>query len=454
MGFVLSILYMVTSYLTPYTIFGSLAQYRIELIFAALITVVSLPALFKSVVGKTVQTWALIGLCFATFMSMVVGAHWVGGGLTAFLLFLPNAFAYFLVYLHCNSKTKIQIVVLMMLFVCLFVIANGAAEMYHGLPTGPAARVDNGSYFMGMSNDQLEWFYRLRGKGEINDPNDFAQLIVCVLPLTFFFWKPKKYLRNFCFVLVPTGILLWGAYLTHSRGSILAILAVLIVAMRRRIGTVPAILLACLLFAGASALHYTGGRDISASAGEDRTDLWGDGMQLLKAHPFFGIGFGNMPDVVGKTAHNTVVVCAAELGLTGLFFWSLFLLPSVRDALVVASPKQVVQKQLVAVTESPYPSTSGGTTKIPDEQDIRRFGRLLVLSFTGFLVTGWFLSRAYILTLFLLGGLTEVVFNMAQQRGMIQTRPPMARMLRYSGVMTVGLIVLMYALLRIVNLTR
>ena len=466
MGFVLTILYVLTYYLTPTVMFGSLAEYRIELILAAVIAIVSIPALSGSSVGKTAQTPALIGLAFATFMSMLVGASWAGGGVTAVLLFIPNAFAYLLVVLHCNTKRKLQIVILMMLFVCLFVIGQGAVELHQGLPQGLAARdvnMDN-SYFMGMSNEQRQWFYRLRGMGQINDPNDFAQLIVCVLPLMFFFWQKRKSVQNFVFVLVPVGILLWGAFLTHSRGSILALMAVLIVALRKKIGTVPSILLAAILFAGSSAVGYTGGRDISTSAGEDRTELWGDGLQLLKSHPLFGIGFGNMADAIGKTAHNTIVVCAAELGLTGLFFWSMFLFPSLRDAFAVAWPKNLIEKRPVVLSDTSFPlpppgggAISGGAMSsgaIPNEDEIRKLARLLVLSFTGFLVTGWFLSRAFVLTLFLLGGLTEVTFQMALQRGMVSPRLPFGRILRYSGVMAIGFILVMWITLRIVNLTH
>ena len=455
MGFVLSILYLLTYYLTPTVMFGSLAEYRIELILAGVIALVSIPALGGSSVGKTAQLPALGGLAFATFMSVLVGASWAGGGLTALLLFIPNAFAYLLVFLFCTTRRKVQIVILMMLFVCLFVIAQGVVELRQGLPQGLAARQADmsNSYFLGMSNEHKEWFYRLRGQGQINDPNDFAQLIVCVLPLMFFFWKEKRKVQNFFVVLVPVGILLWGAFLTHSRGSILALMALVIMALRKKIGTVPSLLLAGLLFAGASAAGYTGGRDISASSGEDRTELWGDGLQLLKAHPLFGIGFGRMPDEIGKTAHNTIVVCAAELGLCGLFFWSMFLFPSVRDAVAVAWPKNIVEKKPVVLADTafPLPPPAGA---VPDESEIRRLGRLLVLSFTGFMVTGWFLSRAFVLTLFLLGGLTEVAFQMALQRGMVSPRLPFGRVLRYSGVMTVGFILVMYITLRIVNLTH
>ena len=456
MGFFLSILYFLIYYLTPEVMFGSqVAQFRVQLILAIILIVVSLPALLRSNVLKTAQTPALIGLAFATFMSVLVGEHWAGGGLTALLLFIPNAFGYFLVFIHCRSKRKLRVLVLLMLFVCFFVIGVGAYEQHQGLPQGKAAEnIDmSDTYFIGMDNAKGEWFYRLRGKGQIDDPNDFAQIIVCTLPLTFLFWKRKRAFRNFLFVLVPVGVLIWGLYMTHSRGGILGVLAMIILAARRKIGTVPALVLAGALFVVASTTNFTGGRDISTSAGEDRTELWGDGLQLLKSHPVFGVGFGDMPDYFGHTAHNTIVVCAAELGFCGLFFWSLFLLPSLRDATGVAYRKNEIQRETVVSSDTSYPLVAA-SLNVPDEAEITKFARLLVLAFTGFLVTAWFLSRAYILTLFLLAGFTEAIYELARQRGMVSERLPFGRTLKYSGMMAVGLILMMYILLRVVNLTH
>ena len=138
MGFVLSVLYFVTYYLTPATLFGPLAAAHIELILAAVVLLVSLPALTRSFILKTPQSLALIGLALAVILSVLIGMRWAGGAIQAFLGFIPNAFAYFLVCLHCNSKKKLQIVVLMMLFVCLFVIAHGYIDLLHGVPeSGP-----------------------------------------------------------------------------------------------------------------------------------------------------------------------------------------------------------------------------------------------------------------------------------------------------------------------------
>jgi hypothetical protein len=383
----------------------------------------------------------------------LIAVHWPGGAVQAFFDFIPNIFAFFLVCLHCNSKRKMQAIILMMLFVCMFVIAHGAIDLSRGVAGDPGSVQWDAQhpYILAMGDKAGAVIYRIRGLGEINDPNDFGQVIVCVIPLMFIFWRPKKTLRNFVLVLLPVCVLLYGVFLTHSRGALLALLAVGIVAGRRHIGTIPSALLAVGLLAAAMALNFTGGRDISVGAGSDRTELWGESLQLLKSHPVFGVGFGDLPDYIGHTAHNSVAVCAAELGSFGLFFWSLFLLSTASDVLAIASPANVSEGEPIEPEEELYPQAARKIEAV-DKAEVNNLGRLLVLSLTGFLVAGWFLSRAFVLTLFLLGGMVEVVFQMALQRGMIAPRLHMSRALRYSGILAVSLVLFMYIMLRTVNL--
>ena len=202
MGFVLSILYFVTSYLTPGVVFGPLAQFRVELILAVMLFFLSLPKLSRSFILKTPQSFALLGLAVAVLMSVLVGAGWAGGGLKAFLQFIPNAYGYFLVCLHCNTKKKLQVLVLMLMFVCLFVIGLGGLDLYRGVGTGPVQafgnqRVDTWNaalwgmehpyIYVAGSESGLSWVFRLKGLGLLDDPNDFGQLTVCVIPLAFHF---------------------------------------------------------------------------------------------------------------------------------------------------------------------------------------------------------------------------------------------------------------------------
>lgn len=462
MGFVLSVFYFVTYYLTPTMIFGPLAIYRVELILAILVFVISLPKMIGSNIFRTPQFTAVIGLAFATFLSVLIAVRWSGGAVAAILGFIPNAFAYILVYLHCNTKRKLQAIVFMLLFVCLYVIAHGYIDLRYGVPAGGPSQSEDAEsagpnlwnmehpYLLSMGSDAGVPVYRLRGLGLINDPNDLGQLIVCVIPLMFIFWRSKKMLWNIACVILPVSALLFGAFLTHSRGALVALMAVAVVAARRRIGTLPALLIAGVLFAGAMALRFTGGRAISVDAGEDRTALWGESLQLFKSHPLFGIGIGNLPDYLGHTAHNSVAVCAAELGIFGLFFWSLFLFPTIRDALALASPSRVSEAEPVEPEEEHLPLPAR-KKEVIDKAEVNHLGRLMVLSLTGFLVAGWFLSRAFVMTYFLLGGMVEVVYEMALQSGMIAPRLRLPRVFFYAGGLAISLVLIIYVMLRIAN---
>lgn len=454
MGFLLSLLYIVTCYLAPVTLFGPLAHYRIELILAVLVVLVSLPSLANSIIFKTPQSIALIGLAIAVMLSIIMGVHWLGGAIPAFFAFLPNAFAFYIVCLHLNSRKRLQALVALLVFVCFFVITHGIIAEIKGFPPALTRQpgFEGSRYLFAMQNNAGKWFYRIRGLGEIHDPNDFGQLIVSLIPLVFIFWRRKKVFSNFLFVILPVVVLLLGTYLTHSRGALLALLAIVLVAIWPRIGTVASAIIAAVLLVAAKVFHFAGGRSISLQAGAQRTELWGDGMRLFKHHLLFGVGFGHMPEYtpIHRTAHNSIVVCAAELGMIGLYFWSLYLLPTARNALVIASPKKVTEpvEQLPEETLFPGPERK---LEISEKSEVIRLGRIMVLSLTGYFVTAWFLSRAYTLTLFLLGGIAEVLFEMALRNGMVAPRLKFERVLLYAGILAIALILTMYVMLRVVN---
>ncbi|MDR3573752.1 MAG: hypothetical protein P4L50_07820, partial [Anaerolineaceae bacterium] len=214
MGFVLSILYLVIYYLTPAYLLGPLADAHIEVIIAALVILVSVPALMKSFLWKNSQSLALIGLAIAVFLSVVIESHWVGGGVQALLNFIPNCMAFFMVSLHVTTKRRVKIVILMLLAVCLINIAHGVTDLRRGIAQNNSTPYrDDGSqarlgataspYLLQQQNDSGEITYRVQGLGEINDPNDFGQLMVCLIPLLFIFWRQNKTIKNIMFVFLP-----------------------------------------------------------------------------------------------------------------------------------------------------------------------------------------------------------------------------------------------------------
>ena len=87
-----------------------------------------------------------------------------------------------------------------------------------------------------------------------------------------------------------------------------------------------------------------------------------------------------------------------------------------------------------------------------DKSDISLMGQSLVTSFTGFLVAGMFLSKSFVITLFLLGGMAQAVYQMALRRSMIVPRMLYARVLGYSGLLAITLVLMMYIIVRVANL--
>jgi O-antigen ligase len=64
-------------------------------------------------------------------------------------------------------------------------------------------------------------------------------------------------------------------------------------------------------------------------------------MSLFKNSPLFGVGFGNFMEYHFRTAHNSFVLCSAELGLIGLYPWLMLIFVSIRNT-------RFVEKELLA----------------------------------------------------------------------------------------------------------
>lgn len=488
MGLFLTLLYILTAYLGPETLWGPVAEFHIEIIVAALALLATLPRLQDSKLFSIPQSYALLGMCMAVFLSMVsTGLSYI---LPALLGFIPNAFTFFLIVANCRKKSHIQLIVLVLFFVSAHAIFIGYRALRAEDFTNP--------YLLPQGSPEGGFFYRLRGMAFINDPNDFAQVMVSLIPCMFFFWKKRSVLPNLLLVLPAAALLVFGMYLTHSRGGIVALLAVTLFAFRRKIGTIPSAILAAGLFAVTSIVGWSGGRDVSVEAGAGRMEAWAVGLDLIKSHPIFGVGFGRFGEYFFITAHNTVVVCAAELGMFGLFWWVMFVLPTVRDAAVCSmwkmkkskSPEEDtfsyeaaygVRREPAAdlrwQTSSPLVEAANRATavaeevqtedgpaaplhlaveseqeQIPPPEEIERIARLMLTSIVGYFVAGWFLSRAYVMTLFIYGGLVQVIYRMALTQKMVQPRMKPLKIVQYSMIGSVGLIFIVYMMLRLQHL--
>ena len=333
MAIALTLLYILGEFIGASTLFGDLAEYRMELILALLALLATVPSLFESGIFSSRMTVALAGLAFAVVMSIALGG-WLGAIPQVAYGLLPVLMGFLLVAVNCKTRGHLQLVILVLFGGAVFTIIQGYLATQS---TAPSPYV----YVQGYEGNLIP---RIRGLEFLNDPNDFAQLLVSLLPLVFFFWKKDSGLRNF--VLLPSALafLLWGMYLTRSRGGTLALMATVVLAAKRKIGLIPAAVIGGVLLLGALAAGASGGREISSESGADRIELWAIGLGLIKTHFFFGVGLTNFWSYAPNTAHNSVVICAAELGVVGLFFWVMFILSTVRGGVLLertAPPKPV-----------------------------------------------------------------------------------------------------------------
>jgi hypothetical protein len=277
-----------------------------------------------------------------------------------------------------------------------------------------------------------------------------------------------------------------------------ALLAAAIVAGRRKIGIVPSFIVGGVLFVALSAVGWSGGRDVSVESGDDRMEAWSTGIQLIRSHPIFGVGYQRFNEFFYITAHNSVVVTAAELGMVGLFFWLVMIVSTVRDVsltsrdpnsaskttesaqlprtlqehYVVAGVEQRVTGTSMLLTNSeattlrpymvswhplekdgvepdlPSPFQAGQEAVLPDAE-YRRMASLMVVSLAGFLTAGWFLSRSYTMVLFCYVGLAASVYRLALARHVAPNPWSLGKASRVAGVASVLLIGVVYIMLRL-----
>ena len=316
MGFVFTVIYIVITIISPAQFGPDWASYHVLLYLAGLTALTSLPAILtEPYLKSSIQTYLLIGFVVAIGLSQVAN-KWYGGAVQSWLVFLPSAAVYFFIVANVTTVRRLRIVTLATVASCLVLVVEALCGYYSGFLGGTFV------FRMSYSHDSVtDQILRLRGAGFLNDPNDFAQMLLIALPLIFIAWRQGRVLANSLFVLAPAALLLWAVYLTHSRGALIGLAGLGLVAVRKRLGTTASVALASVSAVGLLALDFTGGRGISASEGADRLEAWATGLELFKHSPMFGVGFGNFTNFNELTAHNSVVLCLAELGLVGATMW-------------------------------------------------------------------------------------------------------------------------------------
>jgi len=301
--------------------------------------------------------------------NMQLVAAWDGlvDFLTAFLLF-------FLIVNIADDFKRFRTVCWTLVACTVLVCINGLVQKFRGVDLIGETLVGG----------------RIRWIGIFHDPNDLALLINSFLPfvLVTLFERGTSPLRRLGLVLIAALFIL-NIYYTGSRGGYLALLVVIAFLSFQRWGLLKgsiagAAFLAVILAFAPSRMANLSPEEASASG---RIYAWTYGLVMLKSHPVLGIGYMRFTPIHGRAAHSAYVSSLAELGFIGYFVWLSLVYSSLAD--------------LIAV----------GKSAAADAH--RRYSRMLLLSFLGFLASAVFLSQAYSPILYMLCALATVVVKTA-----------------------------------------
>lgn len=161
---------------------------------------------------------------------------------------------------------------------------------------------------------------RITYVGIFSDPNDLGQLFVICLPFCFYLMRETSGFSKIVFV-TAVGWLCYGIYMTDSRGTMLAALAVLGLEGKRRFGRLSIGLLGFAAVSALAAVTRLGTVSAQEQSANDRVESWYAGTQMFLFHPVFGVGMGNYTEHHWLTAHNSIVLPMAELGFFGFLPW-------------------------------------------------------------------------------------------------------------------------------------
>jgi O-antigen ligase len=141
--------------------------------------------------------------------------------------------------------------------------------------------------------------------------------------------------------------------------------------------------------------------DDASSAG--RIDAWGEGIQMLKSNPVFGVGHGLFKDHHHIAAHSSYVEVFSETGLVGYFFWLGFVSMSLYGLYRFSFKFSLPDQDTVSAVDA---------KKLADYKSL---STALVFSLVAFMVTAFFISRSMQPLLFILCAMSAGLFFQIRQ---------------------------------------
>lgn len=381
--FPLILLYLVLTIVRP-------QDYMSALVGVPLLPVVLVLAFLAWLVSSAKTSAAPQLVLLPAFMLVMMFSQvvngWSGGALDQLEKFSPTVIAFFVLVASCTTPRRVTVTMAVVVLCSMVLALHGVEQASTGV----------GWTGMAIGDDR-----RIQYVGIFNDPNDLGLLFATAVPLAVFLAARSRFLARL-FWRAGTLLLLYGTYLTNSRGAMLAVLVVAGIYIWHRRGIFTAGVLGVM---GLVCMQLLSSRMDELDAGEEsaagRVDAWYSGMQMFMSHPLFGVGAGNFTDYNNLTAHNSFVLVLAETGFVGFMLWLAFV-------------GYCFWMMLAMRRFKPAPDMDPERAKAwPQEQAI---ALALLLALCGMFTAAFFLSRSYMIVLYLLAAVVTGHYIGARQR--------------------------------------
>ena len=320
LGFVLFLLVNAALFVRPGEIVPALVGVNVYEFLILACLAVSFPVVLEQFSAKSLEerpvTVCVLGLLLAVVLSHLAQLDFVRAAVNG-LDFLKMVLYYMLFVGLVNTPGRLR-TFLFWTTACATVTVALAVLQYHGIISLPNLdQIVDGA--QDKTTGQDVHFVRLTGSGIFHDPNELGVLTSVIILLgLYWLFDRRSGLARLLWV-GPLALCLYAMTLTQSRGALLALGAGLAVFLVARFGWRAALLAG--LFLAPALLLFAAGRQTDLSTedgtGQQRVQIWSDGLVLMREAPLFGVGRGVFDERIGLVAHNSYLQTMVELGVFG-----------------------------------------------------------------------------------------------------------------------------------------
>jgi len=329
-GFFLFLLVNAALFVRPGEVVPDLVGWNIYEFLILACLAVAFPAVLGQFTAKSLEerpvTVCVLGLFLAVILSELAQLDFTRL-LDSGVFFLKIVVYYVLFVGVVNGPARLRTFLFWVLVFATTTISLAVLQ-YHGFLTLPNLdqTIDSG---LDAATGRDVHFVRLAGSGIFHDPNEVGVLIAVAFLLGLYWLFDRRTGPARLLWVGPLVLFLYAMSLTQSRGGLLALLAGLAVFLIARFGWRTALLAGAVVVPVLLLLLAGRQTDLSTEqgTGQDRIQIWSDGLILMREAPLFGVGKDVFNEHIGHVAHNSYLQCFVELGAFGgmLFLGAFYL---------------------------------------------------------------------------------------------------------------------------------